>query len=203
MYSFYFFIIKCSVGCVFLKKRYYLQLLREKDKLLNKIILDNIRLKKELEYYKRSNYTDSLTKLYNRRIIDNSHDYSAVVFADIDYFKVINDKYGHDCGDKVLIEVSKLLKQIIDENDIPCRWGGEEFVILVKKNNKNSPIELANKMKKHLQLLKEKFGFPITMSIGISYIKNDDIKEAIIEADDAMYESKNQGRNKISIYKLK
>ena len=186
-----------------MNKKKYIHLLRKKNNIINKMILENLRLKKKLEYYKKSNYTDSLTKLYNRKIIDNSHNFNAVVFADIDYFKAINDKYGHDCGDEVLVEISKIIKKIVDEKDIPCRWGGEEFVILVKKNNENYPVELANKIKMNLKFLKEKFGFPVTMSIGISYIKNNDIKEAIIEADGAMYESKSQGRNKISIYKLK
>ena len=185
-----------------MKNLYYLQLIKEKDKTINKMIIENLKLKRELEYYKKNNYIDNLTKLYNRRVIDNLHQYHSVVFADIDYFKSINDEYGHDFGDRVLIEVSKVLKKVADSKDITCRWGGEEFVILIKKNKENLPIELAERIKIGLKSLREMFGFSVTMSIGISYIKNDNIKEAIIEADDAMYQSKNQGRNKISIYKI-
>ena len=176
------------------------QLLKEKDILLKKYILENKKLKLELEKYKKEAYTDSLTQLSNRRSLENMHDFDAVILGDIDHFKIINDKYGHDFGDRVLIEIGRILKKYIRDTDLACRWGGEEFVILLKNCNTEDAYNKATILRNEIVKLSEKYGFRITMSFGISNMEGKTMENAIKEADKAMYKSKTDGRNRVTIY---
>ena len=176
------------------------ELLKEKDMLLRKYILENKRLKIELEKYKQEAYTDSLTKLGNRRSVENLHDFDAVILGDIDHFKSINDEYGHDFGDKVLAEIGDILKKYVRDTDLACRWGGEEFVILLKNCNTQDAYIRATVLKNQIIKLSEKYGFRITMSFGISNMEGKTMEKAIKEADKAMYKSKLDGRNRVTIY---
>ena len=169
-----------------------IKLLKKKNKLL----------KKQKEYYKKIACTDSLTHLGNRRSLEKANDYDTVILGDIDHFKKINDKYGHDLGDLVLVEVSKILKKFVRESDLACRWGGEEFVILLKNCNDKDAYNKAMQLKEQIALLGDKFGFEITMSFGISNILNKTLSAAIDEADKAMYKSKEDGRDRVTIYSL-
>ena len=144
-----------------------------------------------------------MTGLYNRKILKHTKNYGSIILCDIDYFKKINDGYGHVVGDRVLVEISRILKNNVDKNQIVCRWGGEEFIILLKNKDQYEAYELANNIKNKLSELQNIFGFNVTMSFGISLIKEDDMVDSIIKADIAMYQSKKEGRNKVSIYSLK
>ena len=157
-------------------------------------------LEKELEHYKMVSYYDVLTKLHNRRILEEADGYDYVIMGDIDYFKNINDLYGHDVGDKVLIEIGKTLQTCAQKDSIICRWGGEEFLVLLKNCDKYEAKVKAKQIRTSILNLKEKFGFDITMSFGISSLKDKELDSAIEEADEAMYESKNLGRDKITMY---
>ena len=179
------------------------ELLKEKDKEIEYYKREIDRLRKLVEYYKRESCTDSLTNLDNRRSIEDKEGFDVVILGDIDYFKRINDTYGHDLGDQVLIEISNILRQNIRNSDLVCRWGGEEFVILLKNCKIEDAYEKAMILKDSVESLKDEFGFKVTMSFGVSDMTNKTMKKAIKEADEAMYNSKENGRNRVTVYELK
>ena len=170
-------------------------------KKIYELIGNNIELKKlidklvkERNHLLNENTYDVLTKTYNRRILDKETNYDVVVMCDIDNFKEINDSFGHQVGDEILKKVSKLLLSITREDDFVCRYGGDEFIIVLKNC---CIIDANNKIEK----LKEKLN-EISLSFGITeYEENKTLAEAIKEADEALYISKNNGKNEISIYK--
>ncbi len=138
---------------------------------------------------------DSLTKIYNRRgffektKISNNIETKGILMLDIDFFKKINDTYGHDKGDKVLKEFVKRISLILRNEDIFARIGGEEFTIFFPKIDK---ISLKKKAKEINRLIKEKplADIPVTVSIGGYVFKDEKIKEALKKADEALYEAK-------------
>lgn len=154
--------------------------------------------------------TDPLTKLFNRRkfnnILDKEIELSntinsplSLIFLDIDHFKSINDTLGHDVGDVVLIEISKIISQTIRRSDFVSRWGGEEFIITLQADVTQASIlaqELRIAVKKHL------FGTAghITISLGVTMYKKYENKESFIKrVDEALYEAKESGRNRVVI----
>jgi diguanylate cyclase (GGDEF)-like protein len=182
--------------------KYYKKKLTNKDIIIEKYKKELVLLKNQLEIYKEEVYRDSLTKLNNRRSLNNREKYSSIIFCDVDYFKKINDKYGHYTGDRVLIEISNILKESVRKEDLVCRWGGEEFLILLKECNVDETIKKAVSIKQNMKQVSKKFGFPVTMSFGISILENS-LDTAIVQADKAMYKSKTNGRNRITIYSQK
>lgn len=158
-------------------------------------------------------FRDSLTKLYNRRwcekklkhLLKNQKDMNiAFMYLDLDHFKVINDSCGHIHGDDVLGEVSHLLLNTIGENAYLSRLGGDEFGLILDKQEENDVIEIANNIKRAITSYsyqwKEKL-FKIGVSIGIVFVnKEDDFRSVFIHADEACYLSKENGRNKATIY---
>ncbi len=175
-----------------INKEKEIRLYKKKIKLLNE----------QLEFYKKQACTDSLTNLNNRRSIENVENFDSIILGDIDHFKIINDKYGHNLGDKVLIEISNILKKYIRDTDLVCRWGGEEFVILLKNCNDMCAYHKAVALKENISKLSDKFGFKITMSFGVSSMLGKTLQTAIEEADIAMYKSKKDGRDKVTVYTL-
>jgi diguanylate cyclase (GGDEF)-like protein/PAS domain S-box-containing protein len=162
---------------------------------------------KEL-YYERSTH-DYLTQLYNRHYFDElfeieverakryEHPLSLILF-DIDDFKKVNDTFGHETGDAVLIELTKLITAAIRDSDICARWGGEEFIILMPHTSKEQAIIKAN----HLRNLISNHVFAkvdvITCSFGICEITDfDHAFRAFSQADEALYEAKSQGKNRV------
>jgi diguanylate cyclase (GGDEF)-like protein len=121
---------------------------------------------------------------------------------DIDYFKMVNDTYGHDIGDMVIKELSYILRTTIRGSDIAIRYGGEEFLVLLYNPNKSKVIEIATKIAikfKDIEFQTDKESFRKTLSIGISYFPQqaDSIWKAIKFADTALYKAKESGRDKI------
>jgi diguanylate cyclase (GGDEF)-like protein len=152
---------------------------------------------------------DSLTGLYNRNKI-NEHLQNEITLAqrykesfgimllDIDDFKMVNDTYGHLVGDEVLKEFAKLLKQHIRQTDILGRWGGEEFIILVRRVDLEDTRELAEKLRQII----EQYNFPtvmhLTSSFGISvYQEEDTIKTLFEKIDKALYLAKKADKNRV------
>ncbi|GEM_PF-1509667 len=171
-------------------------------------ILVRIRYLEKLDEY---SVTDSLTGIYNKREfykrifeeIKRSSMYNkklSVVIFDLDGFKEWNDTYGHLEGDKVLKELGNLLKERLRNTDIPFRFGGDEFVIIMpdtSADNAGKAMEDISFRVKELILDKRK---KITLSIGIAeYKPNETVEEFIERADKAMYAAKNAGKNKIKI----
>ena len=154
--------------------------------------------------------TDQLTKLKNRLYIDEmlqkqyyrflrNGENCSVILIDIDYFKSINDTYGHIVGDLVLIEFANILNTNIIQSDIAGRWGGEEFLIILPHTEMEKAKESANK----LRVLISNFNFPKvgtkTASFGVSEFKQGMSIEGLLEsADKALYISKNNGRNQVN-----
>lgn len=159
---------------------------------------------------KRLSGTDWLTKLYNRREIDenlvklnqdakrNGTSYS-VILTDVDYFKKINDQYGHDIGDEVLIEITAIMNRIIGDQHISGRWGGEEFMVLCKNCGLKEAGEIAEKLRIAIENHKFKSDIQITCSFGVSTYENNEIVEIVKEADEALYISKENGRNMVTL----
>ena len=122
----------------------------------------------------------------------------SLIFLDIDFFKRVNDTYGHEVGDTVLITLAKLIKDTIRESDLVARWGGEEFIIVVNGSSAQKVTKLAQK----LRALIERHTFEdvghITCSFGISHYKQDDDMHTFLQrADKALYKAKELGRNRV------
>lgn len=160
--------------------------------------------------------TDYLTGAYNRRHFvktceaeferSRRHDLDlSIIMLDIDFFKSINDKYGHLIGDEVLKELTKRCNDLIRAEDTFYRIGGEEFAIILPHTTIKEAEQLANRIKeyqdKHLVIGNFEGEIKITFSIGISsiYKSDKDYEEIFSRADDALYKAKDSGRNKICI----
>jgi len=154
---------------------------------------------------------DPLTGLYNRNKLDefssiliNQHtrykkSFSLIV-CDIDYFKDVNDTYGHLEGDKVLKKIADIIQHSVRESDVVARWGGEEFAILLSNISLNEATEVARKINHTVGSYDfEKIGH-IYISCGISMFKENDTQLTLFNrVDTALYEAKNNGRNQICV----
>jgi diguanylate cyclase (GGDEF)-like protein len=156
--------------------------------------------------------TDELTGLYNRQALDmlfkplildkNRTPYDlSLLLLDVDHFKQVNDEYGHLAGDAVLEHLAKLITSRLRETDIICRWGGEEFLILLKGCNLETASNMAEELRLSIMnhpLYYQKQMIKITTSIGVSeYQQQDTRKKLIGRADRALYEAKVNGRNQV------
>jgi len=172
-------------------------------------------LRKELAQSKQESLKDSLTGIFNRRAFDNAleqiiqtnHETSSsfcLLMADIDHFKKVNDTYGHLVGDKVIRFVASTLKHCTKENDLPARYGGEEFALILPETNLADAAIIAENIRKKISSGKLKntqngktYG-KVTISIGIAQFQKNDLSELLIErADKALYQAKENGRNRI------
>jgi len=160
---------------------------------------------------------DGMTGLYNRRFLEEFIDqvmsqaqregetYS-VLMLDVDFFKIVNDTYGHDIGDKVIVEIGKVLKDNIREADLAIRYGGEEFVVMLHNATQEGTLEVAKKIHTAFANIVFDVGsgetIQKTMSIGIAMFPEDEdtIWKCIKFADTALYVAKTTGRNKIVKY---
>lgn len=179
---------------------------------------DSLRLEEELmnanNRYKKLSGEDSLTGLMNRRsFLDYMKSYLeikteagalhplAIAVGDIDYFKKINDTYGHDCGDMVLRELSHMLKQYSEKQVIVCRWGGEEFIIAFLNQNGDEAQKLLSEFVDAVRRKKFTYGgenIKLTMTFGLTdYDFRKDLEYTINEADEKLYQGKENGRNRI------
>ncbi|HYA87966.1 MAG TPA: diguanylate cyclase [Nitrospirota bacterium] len=158
-------------------------------------------------------YVDGLTGLANRRYteitlrsrIEELQRYGwrfGVLFIDIDHFKDINDRYGHDLGDEVLKMVAKTLQNSVRAFDVVSRWGGEEYVVVIAHVAGNELTATANRCR----LLVERSNIPsvpsirVTISLGASLARKDDTVDSVIKrVDELMYKSKQAGRNRLTV----
>jgi diguanylate cyclase (GGDEF)-like protein len=155
---------------------------------------------------------DKLSGLYNRMKIENYcemeidkvkryNEVFSVILIDIDYFKEINDDYGHNIGDRVISSISKILQSSIRRVDYVGRWGGEEFLILLPKTTAQQAFQIAEKIR--ITIMEEDFSPAqnITISAGITeYMQGDTTEKIIQRADEELYKAKESGRNQIQIY---
>lgn len=126
----------------------------------------------------------------------------SILFIDLDHFKMVNDRFGHLEGDRVLVEFTLLTIDTLRSSDLFCRWGGEEFIVVLDKADLDSASIIAEKLRQRMQHHDFGLNTSITLSVGISqYNPNMTIADTIKAADAAMYKAKNQGRNQIVLAK--
>ncbi len=154
--------------------------------------------------------TDYLTKLSNRRDIfermqkKEQHAASmvySVILCDIDHFKAVNDSYGHSVGDKMLEKIADLLRSAVGPDDSVARWGGEEFLLLLKNTEGHKAYEIVEQIRKSIEnmsLLEDNNSISITMTFGICQFDGTaSFESCIAKADKALYAGKKSGRNKV------
>lgn len=175
------------------------------------LMLRDVTERKRLEEQLRLAATiDKLTGIYNRQTLDDllsreiarSRRYKtplSLVMADIDHFKQVNDTYGHQVGDKVLRAVAETFRENIRLSDISGRWGGEEFLIITPQTTKTSAASMAEKLRKAIERRSFYHDEPVTVSLGVTEMKEGDTLESLIRrADEALYQAKNLGRNRVA-----
>jgi len=174
--------------------------------------------KKLMNLLEHNAQTDTLTGLKNRKFLEDNIDHITaqtkrsqisygVLLLDIDYFKMVNDTYGHDIGDNALKIVADTLRENIRETDVAIRYGGEEFVILLYNCDEQGAMDVAEKIRVNFSNKNIPTGgttiIQKTMSIGVSIFPEDtkELDEAIKYADLALYKAKKTGRNKVIRFK--
>lgn len=153
---------------------------------------------------------DKLTGLFNRhygeKVLLDAHaaaeidDYPpCILMGDVDHFKAINDRHGHPVGDRVLRDVASILRQAVRASDPIIRWGGEEFLILLRNCDQARGIELAERIRKRIEAHSDEDVGQVTMSLGLATLSNgESIDQLIARADQALYSSKRAGRNRVT-----
>ena len=162
------------------------------------------RLKSEVQ-------TDPMTELLNRRGLNAVLDYFqatsqsfAVLALDIDYFKRVNDTFGHDVGDTVITTVARQLQQGARQTDVICRNGGEEFLMILPGADREVAMMIAERVRRRIEAFELRPVGHITISVGVAFwaAKNSTPMEHIFkQADDALYQAKNAGRNRVVVVK--
>lgn len=164
----------------------------------------------ERDFFKKHAYIDSLTRVANRHQIDvwlekkleaaeEEGKPFSIIFFDIDHFKKVNDVYGHKIGDCVLKELSAIVSGNLAECDLFGRWGGEEF-ILISNCTDGQAYEKAEKFRRMIENHCFKGAGSLTASFGVThYQPGDNIDSLLNRADEGLYQSKNSGRNKVSV----
>jgi len=165
----------------------------------------------EKERAEKLSITDRLTGLNNRLKLDEflademnrakryKHHLSVIIF-DLDHFKQVNDTYGHQVGDEILVSVADLTRENTRTSDVAGRWGGEEFMIICPETELSGAKVIAEKLRQVI----ERYDFPTvghkTASFGVASVKSDENEDGVMQrADDALYRAKNAGRNRVEV----
>ncbi|PPC78293.1 GGDEF domain-containing protein [Pokkaliibacter plantistimulans] len=159
-----------------------------------------------------ASFLDPLTDLPNRRMlmrrledeVENSNKSQhgfAVAMLDVDYFKQVNDSYGHQVGDEVLMRLGQMMQQQVDELGICGRWGGEEFLLLVANQDDTRCLQLFDQLQRHISGASidiAGISLSVTVSLGVSFFRPGEPLDAVLNrADNALYEAKQTGRNRM------
>ena len=174
----------------------------------NSIISD---LSKQVKILETASNIDPLTKVFNRRALNTylgkicsrhkNHFDLHLLILDIDDFKIINDKYGHIAGDKILIFIANILRKTLRDGDKIFRYGGEEFIIVLNRLNEAQSADVTNRLLELVRknkLIYKGESLNVTMSVGKTKLKQDDTPDSLIaRADKALYKAKNNGKNQM------
>ncbi|MFA7083236.1 MAG: GGDEF domain-containing protein [Arcobacteraceae bacterium] len=196
-----------------------LNLLREQIPLIDDYIhtaKPEIVTKKLMHILEKSARTDGLTGLFNRKFLEESvqtivaqakrnNIKYGILMIDIDYFKMVNDTYGHDVGDEAIRVIAQTLRENIRSSDIAVRYGGEEFMILLYNCEEEYVLEIAEKLRitfSQKQITKNSVTFSKTISIGASIfpVHTENFWECVKYADISLYDAKHSGRNKVVLF---
>lgn len=186
---------------------------RIQAKLFTDLISGYVDVNKELalkiEQITKLSVTDSLTGIYNRMKFNQKlqreielmwryNNYFSLIMFDIDHFKKINDVNGHMVGDEILKRMVRLVKENIRQVDIFCRWGGEEFMIVLPHTGKKGAAVFAEKIRQRVESYSFCSGLKITISLGITESFPGCSSEVMIgNVDEALYRAKKKGRNQV------
>ncbi len=166
-------------------------------------------LKEAEEKLQRLSTTDPLTGAYNRRMfmdmlvreMTRSGRYGepfSLLMVDIDHFKKVNDTYGHDAGDRVLVEMVELSMELIRQSDILARWGGEEFMVLLPQTNPDRALALGERLRQRISEYRFTGVGRLTVSIGVAHQQQLDTIDSLLKrVDTALYRAKETGRNRV------
>jgi len=157
--------------------------------------------------------TDYLTGLRNRRYLfergatmleetRTQGGYLVAAMADIDHFKIVNDTYGHDGGDEALKHCSKILRNHFLDHGVVARFGGEEFCILMNKEDTRDIAPIFDKVRREIESSPFMYGnreIQLTISIGVSWKKTSSLENLVVAADACLYKAKEAGRNQVNI----
>lgn len=206
------------IGCLSVGRVYIDEPFTEEDgKILKSLafilsfIVKEEREKKELM---EKAIRDHLTRLYNRlyleeesvRELEKAKRYGypvSLIMFDLDNFKQVNDRFGHDKGDEVLIKFANVLRSKVRGTDIPVRFGGEEFVVLLPHTSTEEAIRVANRIREEFEKTVFRFGSEVvrlTVSAGVSSCEPSEvcrIEDLLYKADKALYEAKRSGKNRV------
>ena len=158
---------------------------------------------------KKASETDPLTGIGNRRFLDNKINefkgkdiQMAFLLLDIDHFKGINDNFGHDVGDEILVSIAETIKDLCRKNDLFARIGGEEFVILNMNSTEEAAFLFAERIRLCIEGMTRSLESTVTASIGVAIgnMKQANYDELYKQADIALYAAKDQGRNKVLLF---
>jgi diguanylate cyclase (GGDEF)-like protein len=182
------------------------------------LMLRTVKDIKRMAELERENITDQLLGIYNRRYLDQrlkeetvrAQRYKAplaLLMLDIDHFKKVNDRYGHQVGDRVLTGIGKLLMAHIRQSDLAARYGGEEVAVVLPNTGEASAYIMAERLRQVVEQTPFSAGpdgarFNVTVSIGLATLGDTqvDSHDLITCADAALYHAKRSGRNRVSIY---
>lgn len=211
-----FFIFSQTMYAYKLRKIYKEQIILklQNQELVNTLEKNHLKMDEDMKVLENLSLRDELTQLPNRRHLMNKYlnlelmfekdeEFSLMVL-DLDYFKLINDKYGHLTGDNVLVQVAEILKENIRNTDFAARIGGEEFVILLPKIMESKALLTAERIRRAIEDQTFYDGsnnpFKVTISIGLARgIVGEDITKVFQSADEAVYKAKQDGRNRVKV----
>ena len=157
---------------------------------------------------------DQLTEVYNRNKVKELVDpatnafnkfsslSTSILLIDIDFFKKVNDEFGHEAGDRVLVHMASVLKSTVRESDYVIRWGGEEFLIIMPGCSIENAEKIAEKLREKVEI-SDNGVCRCTISIGVAEYTGGDYISTVKNADVALYEAKNSGRNKVVVFTSK
>lgn len=181
---------------------------------LHSLNLDMDKRAVALRQFHRDGIHDPLTGLKNRRYMDSFLKMEcdlikrqsvggSLVVVDIDYFKRVNDVYGHNAGDMVIKEVADALTRRLRDSDIACRWGGEEFVLFLHNTSGARAFSICEELRtlvQHHRFSYQERAVPITASFGLTTLTPGDEPQTVFaRADDALYQAKKMGRNQVQV----
>lgn len=175
--------------------------------MMQKVYMEQYIIRQHLEHLV---VHDQLTKVNNRNKLKELSNLRGEMVAfsdmdlcmlllDIDFFKQVNDEYGHEAGDKVLVSLAKTLKETLRANDYVIRWGGEEFLIILPGCSVEQAVRIAEKLRKKVEASNNGI-CPVTISVGVAKHMGGDYHTTIKKADEALYRAKRTGRNNTVLY---